>query len=121
MRQGDGSLLSDPRAQRQLRRAIGLSGAIVFPLALIWVALGAALRQAPLAAVVTVGIAFGAWLVVEYRTSRYRAAEVVAKRTALVANVAQAGADHAGWDRAGLEAPDLADGRGRPPHILVGR
>jgi hypothetical protein len=31
-----------------------------------------------------------------------------------------AGADHAGWDRAALEAADLAGGRGRPPHILVG-
>jgi hypothetical protein len=33
----------------------------------------------------------------------------------------EAGADHAGWDRVALEAPDLADGRGRPPHILFGR
>ena len=33
----------------------------------------------------------------------------------------EAGANRAAWDRLALEAPDLAEGRGRPPHIHVGR
>ena len=84
----DRTSLTDPRAQRQLRRAIGVFGLIVLPVGLIWVALGPALGDAPLFAVGLVAIAFAAYLLLEHRTSESRPAASLATRAAFATNLA---------------------------------
>ena len=88
----DRTSLTDPRAQRQLRRAIGAFGLIVVPVGLVWVVLGLALGDAPLVAVSLVSIGFGAYLLFEYATSESRPAASLATRAGLATNLAIIGA-----------------------------
>jgi len=73
----------DPRAQRQLRRAIGLFGAVVLPFDLIWLVVSLAINDRALVGVSLVAIGFGGWLLFEYRTSHHRSASVLATRIAI--------------------------------------
>ena len=82
----DRAQLTDPRAQRQLRRAIGIFGAVEVPAGAAWAVFGAAIGQGPLIAVGLVGMACGLWSLVEYRTSQRRPASSLATRAALVTN-----------------------------------
>ena len=88
----DRTSLTDPRAQRQLRRAIGAFGLIVVPVGLVWVVVGLALGDAPLVAVSLVSIGLGAYLLFEYATSESRPAASLATRTGLATNLAIIGA-----------------------------
>ena len=80
--------IADPRAQRQLRRAIGAVGVIAAPLGGLGVALGYALADPAVILAAFVEMAAGLWLVLEYRTSRFRPASSVALRSAIAMNVA---------------------------------
>jgi diguanylate cyclase (GGDEF)-like protein len=80
--------VTDPRAQRQLRRAIGIFGAIVFPVGVIWVLLGVALGDLALIAVGIVALVFASWMLLEHRTSANRPADSLATRAALATNLA---------------------------------
>ena len=80
--------LTDPRAQRQLRRAIGVFGLIVMPVGLVSIVLGIALADAPLVAVGVVAIAFATYLLLEHRTSESRPAAALATRAAFATNLA---------------------------------
>jgi diguanylate cyclase (GGDEF)-like protein len=80
--------LTDPRAQRQLRRALGIFGMLVLPVGIVWIVLGAVLRDVPLLAVGGVAITFASYLLVEYRTSEGRPAAGMATRAALATNFA---------------------------------
>jgi diguanylate cyclase (GGDEF)-like protein len=82
------SSLTDPRAQRQLRRAIGVFGLIVMPVGVVWVLLGLALGDGPLAGVGFVAVGFASYLLVEHRVSESRAAASLAARAALATNLA---------------------------------
>jgi diguanylate cyclase (GGDEF)-like protein len=88
----DRAQLTDPRAQRQLRRAIGIFGAIVMPVGIAWVLVGMALGDVALVAVAVVSISFGIYLIGEHRTSEGRPASTLATRVALATNVAIIGA-----------------------------
>ncbi len=76
----------DPRAQRRLRRAIGLFGAVELPAGAAWAIFGAMLHDFPLLAVGCIGIVCGLWSLIEYRTSQRRPASSLATRAALVTN-----------------------------------
>jgi diguanylate cyclase (GGDEF)-like protein len=78
---------SDPRAQRQLRRGIGLIGALVLPLGTGAVILGLVLRDTALIASALGDIACALWFLLEYRTSRYRPASSLALRSAIVIDI----------------------------------
>jgi len=82
---------TDSRAQHQLRRAIGVFGAIVVPVGIFWAFLGVALHDAALIAGGLVALAFAAWMLVEHRTSGSRPAASLATRAALATNVAIVG------------------------------
>ncbi|HLX33759.1 MAG TPA: EAL domain-containing protein [Candidatus Limnocylindrales bacterium] len=84
----DRTPLTDPRAQRQLRRAVGVVGAAVAPAGLLGIAVGAWLRDPAVAAAGFVELLAGLWLLVEYRTSRHRPAASLALRAAIAMNVA---------------------------------
>jgi diguanylate cyclase (GGDEF)-like protein len=80
--------VTDPRAQRQLRRAIGIFGAIVLPVGAVWVILGLALHDSPLLAVGGVALAFATWMVYLHWSSEHRPAASLATRAALATNLA---------------------------------
>jgi diguanylate cyclase (GGDEF)-like protein len=84
----DRTPLTDPRAHRQLRRAIGVFGMVVLPVGFVWLVLGLAIRDPALAAAGGIGISFGAWMLNEYRTSLHRPAAALATRAALATNIA---------------------------------
>jgi diguanylate cyclase (GGDEF)-like protein len=75
--------IADPRAQRQLRRAIGLIGLAVLPLGAGGLVLSFLLRDPAVVGSSFVEIACGLWLCLEYRTSRHRPAGSLALRAAL--------------------------------------
>jgi GAF domain-containing protein len=82
----DRTPIADPRSQRQLRRAIGLFGAIELPVGAAWAAFGFVINDGPLLAVGLIGVVCGLWSIVEYRTSHRRPASSLATRAALVTN-----------------------------------
>jgi len=82
----DRTQLADPRAQRQLRRAIGIFGAFELPVGAAWALFGTAIGENPLIAVGLVGVVCGLWSLLEYRTSQRRPASSLATRAALVTN-----------------------------------
>jgi diguanylate cyclase (GGDEF)-like protein len=75
--------LGDPRAERQLRRAIGIVGAVVLPFAGIWFAIAMAIGDTPLAGVAVVAIVYATWLVFECRRSQHGAGSALAIRIAI--------------------------------------
>jgi diguanylate cyclase (GGDEF)-like protein len=75
--------LGDPRAQRQLRRAIGVFGAVILPFDLVWLLIAVVIRDSALVGAALVALVFGAWLVLEYRTSQHRSARNLATRIAI--------------------------------------
>jgi diguanylate cyclase (GGDEF)-like protein len=80
--------MTDRQPQRQLRRAIGIFGLIVIPVGLTWLVVGLVSADSALVAVSAVGIVFGAWMLLEYRTSAGRQPANLATRAAIATNVA---------------------------------
>ncbi|HEX8025896.1 MAG TPA: diguanylate cyclase, partial [Candidatus Limnocylindrales bacterium] len=83
----DRAPIADPRAQRQLRRAIGAIGFAVALLGALGVLIGFSLADPPVILAAFVEMAAGVWLLLEYRTSRHRPASSLALRAALAMNV----------------------------------
>ncbi|MBI3747011.1 MAG: sensor domain-containing diguanylate cyclase, partial [Chloroflexi bacterium] len=79
--------MTNRHPQRQLRRGIGIAGALMAPLSLAWLAYGALSQDGPLALVALIGLAFGIYMLVEYRTSEHRPAPSLALRAAVAMNV----------------------------------
>src|SRR5262245_61345827 len=79
----DRAPVADPRAQRRLRRVIGLIGAAVVPLGVAGILLGIGLNDPAVLASGFGELASGIWLLLEYQTSRHRPAGTLAVRAAL--------------------------------------
>jgi diguanylate cyclase (GGDEF)-like protein len=73
----------DPRAQRQLRRALGLFAAVIIPFDAAWLVIALAIHDMALAGVALVALVLGGWLILEQRTSLHRSAAAIATRVAV--------------------------------------
>ena len=88
----DRTQLTDPRAQRRLRRAIGIVGLMILPVGALWVLVGITLGDRSAVAAAVIAVTFAAWLLLEHRTSKDRSASSLATRTAVAADLAIIGA-----------------------------
>jgi diguanylate cyclase (GGDEF)-like protein len=84
----DHSPVAAHQPQRTLRRAIGIFGSIVLPVGVVWLVVGAYIRDPALMAVGVVALVFASWMLLEHRRSELWAASHLATRAALATNVA---------------------------------
>ena len=84
--------LVDPRAQRKLRRTIGVFAATILPFSLGWLGFAMFLGEVALAAAAVVALLFGTYLTVLWARSAGMPAASLATRAAVATNVAIIGA-----------------------------
>jgi diguanylate cyclase (GGDEF)-like protein len=80
--------LIDPRAQRKLRKTIGLFALIVFLFGLAWLAFALLIGDMPLTAAAVVAVVFATYLALLWARSAARPASALATRAALATNFA---------------------------------
>jgi diguanylate cyclase (GGDEF)-like protein len=80
--------IATPQSQRVLRRSIGIFGLVVLPVGVVWLVVGAFIRDPSLMGVGVVGVVFASWILLEHRRSERWPASRLAARAALATNVA---------------------------------
>ncbi len=80
--------LIDPRAQRKLRKTIGIFALVVFPFGLSWLAFAVVVGEPTLVAAGAVAIAFATYLAILWARSETRPAASLATRAALATTAA---------------------------------